>query len=242
MGAERIDEVTEALRSVDGCSHEQLTWASALVMVEENDLAMALARKALRLEPSDIDALGLLLTGLFHAERYEEFLEESAGYLEREPDDAHIHALAGWAHGKLGHRDAMVAELEKALELAPDDLEPRRSIVQALIEDHESERAIVHLRALVERVPETDLALSMLGALLYERGRVEEAEETLRRAVESDVADMGMAALALGRLYAGQQRYVESLGALEAAKAELGELFPDQDLLDYVIAQTSGGD
>ncbi len=110
-----------------------------------------------------------------------------------EPDNAGLHTMLG----RLYLAQAVQAEvqatiqpppaegleaLERATELAPEDLDPRRALAEYLLLTGQPERAIAQLEFVLEREPEELYQIAKAGQARLAMGQLDEAEALFRQA------------------------------------------------------------
>lgn len=110
-------------------------------------------------------------------------------------DSARTHAALGYVLHAQGNIDAAVAELERAIELDPDNSSARNSLGFILADTgRDARKAVEHCRRALRRHPRSPAYLDSLGWAYYKLGQVEQARETLRRALEGAPGNRDIAA------------------------------------------------
>ena len=122
---------------------------------------------------------------------------------------------SGIAYVRAGAPRAAVERLSRAVELDPSNADARFALADALGRSGETDRAIAEWREVIRLQPRRGVAWSNLGTLLAERGRTEEARQTLARAVEIEPDNP--------RLLTGVAEAERALGEPDAAIRHLQE-------------------
>jgi tetratricopeptide (TPR) repeat protein len=103
-----------------------------------------------------------------------------------EPEDPGPQALASQAHEAAGDPDAARAALERAVELAPRNVELRSRLATLLLKTGDRAGAVAQSREIVEAYPNVPTYRVNLGRTLLVGGDRRAAEEELTRAVRLD--------------------------------------------------------
>ena len=167
-------------------------------------------------------------------------------------------ALRGWCLENLGRPNEAAAAYRVALRIDPAHLEALEGLANVLWSLGEEEGAarrwlaVVEAVALAERPSAREFELA--GWSLYRLGRLEEAEQALRRAVALDQSapsnrfDLGLVLLARGKEEAARAEYGRAIalswggseGAIAVALDDLLQASLDPSVVDP-IAQMLGG-
>ncbi len=199
----------------------------------------SLLGRAILSSPDEPDLYTLLARMHVAGGELESTVTAASRALELAPGQLMARRMLATSLGGLQRYPEAAEEWSQLVEARPADVVARHALAAVLAQLNRDDDAIGHLREVVRMEPESAGALTALGVMLYERKEISEAETFLERAVATDAAGPGGAAIVLGRLYAGQERYAEAAKMLALARRELGSEFPDQDLLDYVSGQVS---
>ncbi len=170
---------------------------------------------------------------LYERGDFERCRELALDALADSPDDARLLQLAGNASVELGRTDA-ADYLERAVSVAPDDLELWQDLADALLEADRHSEATTALRRTVTLRPDDAGGLIDLAHAAYAAGRPEEAVEPLNEALERDPANPA----ALRALVEVHRRTGRTEDALAAAR-QLAERSPDDVLAQIDIAELS---
>ncbi len=103
-----------------------------------------------------------------------------------EPEDPGPQALASQAHEAAGDPDAARAALERAVELAPRNMELRTRLAALLLKTGDREGAMAQSRKIVESYPNVPAYHVNLGRILLAGGDRRAADEEFARAVRLD--------------------------------------------------------
>ena len=147
--------------------------------------------------------------------------------IELAPDDHQAHFLLGSAHLKRNQPEQAAKAFRRATQLRPDAARYYTELARALVSGtngvEEAARAAAALVKAIEIDPTNGSALFELGKLRMGQGRLAEAEERLRQAIEAE-PEFYEAYYVLGRLYARaekRERAREYLGVFETKKAAI---------------------
>jgi tetratricopeptide (TPR) repeat protein len=142
------DKCTQIDPSFSGCF---LLAGDAYAGLRQESKAIDRYRAFLRLAPSDRRAAEIRRTlkhlestvaykeagFLFQAKRFQEALSHAVQCLDRVPDSADCHLLAGTSADKLGQREPAAGHYRKVLEIAPEHKAATR--IRLLLSDHEEQ-------------------------------------------------------------------------------------------------------
>ena len=150
---------------------------------EENEAAAADFRRALELAPDYLDAqFSLAYAEARPQEDWEGFQARMRAVADRcadaigaDADNAGAYRVRAAALSDLGEFDAAGADAQRAVELAPDDMDARLQLALQLMLSRDHEAAIEHLQAILERYPEHVTALVQLGRAYMGLDRYDEA-------------------------------------------------------------------
>lgn len=164
--------------------------AQLLYELGRNDEARALMRKALEEYPEERD-LRLMLLHLYAADkRWNEALATLEEALSRWPDDAELHFTKGSLLDSMGRKSEAFAYLDAQLKRFPDNYQMLNYVGYTLAEENrELERALELLGKAAKQAPDKPYILDSLAWAQYRSGHLNEALETIRRAVSLPGSD-----------------------------------------------------
>jgi len=139
-------------------------------------------RLALRFAPRHPDALNLLGVTLVRRERIAEAIEQLRLAIEVAPQVAGYHLNLGHALLRDGAAHEAVKRLEHAARLAPESVEIKFHLGRALRAAGDYGGAERVFRGVLEAAPSFEEARHELNTVLYEVGRIDEAQALLRQA------------------------------------------------------------
>ncbi len=116
--------------------------------------------------------------------------------------------------------------LQMAQALRPDSDAVLVTLAQVAEQQRDSQEAISYYERIPQSSPLKRIAELQLGLNLADLDRHEEAEVHLKKLLEDDPSDM-RAYLALGGVYASQEKYREAAGLYDEAVQQLGTPIPD---------------
>jgi tetratricopeptide (TPR) repeat protein len=137
---------------------------------------------AVRNDPADAPlVLEALAQGYMETFRWSEALGCLGQLLESHPDDTEVLTWRGWVLENL-HRTAEArADYQKAVELAPEHVEARLRLGEALLQTNLPGEALMHFEHVRERQPDNPTMLLGLVRCLQLLNRLEEARRVLDR-------------------------------------------------------------
>jgi tetratricopeptide (TPR) repeat protein len=161
------------------------SYASALAATGRLKEAVAEYRRAAALSPDYPDAHNNLASALVQTGRGDESIGEFRKALALKPDFAEAHAGLGGVLAQAGRVDEAIPHLQKAVELSPQNPGALANLCLALSLAGRPVEAIPHAQqAVALSNGQNPLFLDMLGRLYGQAGRLTEAGETTRRAIE----------------------------------------------------------
>ena len=187
--------------------------------------------------------------GRAHMEGTDQAWQDALSFLDTaiaaEPDNAALHTMLGRLHIAQAVQVELRGEVPKpppaaldallrAIELDPDDPDPRRGLVQLHLLSGRPERALEASRALLERRPDELMQHAKMGQALLAMGELDQAQERFRQA-----ADLGDAAGDIDTWV----RAMDGLGDVHRARGEQAGMGVVIEALEQARAQglvTSG--
>ncbi len=164
---------------------------------------------------NDRESKGLERSTARHLEQ--KMIERQERLVELEPDvNSHIE-LARYYRGA-GQLPEAVTQLQKALELAPENTTVLEGLAIALTDAGRQDEALVHWRRFVQLAPNDSRAHFNLGTALGFSNQVVEAESHLKHATELDPG-FAQAFYRLGRAQSYLGRFDDALGSFRTALA-----------------------
>ena len=148
--------------------------------------------ETIRLDPENIDARLSYAALSLAAKRLDEVLEQSEAIVAMDPERAAGQLMLGQAYLGLDRSDEAEAPFRRAIELEPDDGGYRMLVGAYYGSRGDLDEAEKHFRAGVERDPSPGL-WSMLGRLLLDRERSDEAEQAFLSALDQAYVEAGEA-------------------------------------------------
>ena len=180
-GAER--EYKRALELNPGGSDTYDLYGRMCSGLGRYDEALALQRRAQELDPL-AHRLDLASTQL-RAGRYAEAERGAAHALESDPADDRAHATLGWAYLKQGKIDEGLAELERAVAVAPGNSQWLAQLGQAYAVAGRTDKAREALRQLEDRAQHAYVSPYHLAYVFTGLGEHERALDLLEQAFEA---------------------------------------------------------
>jgi Tfp pilus assembly protein PilF len=161
------------------------SFGSALAATGHLAQAVAQYRRATTLSPEYPDAHNNLAAALTQSGRPDEAIGEFEKALALKPDFAEAHAGLGGILAQKGRLDEAIPHLQKAVELSPKNPGALANLCLALSLAGRAQEAIPNAQqAVALSNGQNPLLLDMLGRLYAQAGRLPEAIETTRRALD----------------------------------------------------------
>jgi tetratricopeptide (TPR) repeat protein len=183
--AAAIPLLKQALDSNPGDAIVHNSYGSALAATGHLAGAVAQYRKATTLSPDYPDAHNNLASALVQSGRAAEAVAEFEKALALKPDFAEAHSGLGGVLAQRGKTSEAIPHLQEAVELNPQNPMARANLCVALSMAGRAEEAIPHAQqAVALSNGENPLLLDMLGRLYAQAGRLPEAIEATRNALE----------------------------------------------------------
>ncbi len=142
--------------------------------------------KAIRLEPTLVEAHFRRGFGHLRAEEYERALHDESNVIELDSEYAMAYAVRGSARAALGDVQRAMSDLDKACSLAPRLPGPflHRGLVERKLDMHEE--ALTDIARAIELDPESAVAYMARGEIHAAMGRQSQAIASFDRAIELD--------------------------------------------------------
>jgi Flp pilus assembly protein TadD len=183
--AEAIPLLERALESSPGDAVVHNSLGSALAATGRLPGAVAQFRKATELSPDYPTAHNNLASALVDSGSLDEAIVEFRKALALNPDFTEAHSGLGGVLARKGRMDEAVPHLLKAVEQMPQDPAARTNLVLALSMAGRAQEAIPHAQqAVALSGGRNPLILDLLGRLYAQAGRLPEAIEATRQALE----------------------------------------------------------
>jgi protein O-GlcNAc transferase len=168
--------------------------------------------------PDEDPAQFAALTTLFQQGRFQALLDQGGLWLERHPHSSFLQMLLGSAHARLGHTDAAIACLGKAIVLKPGNADAHNNLGLLFANLGRDEEAAAAFRNVIALSPANADAHSNLGIILGRQGHRDEAATALRTAVKLR-PDHAIAWFNLGNLMKDSGQPEEAIAAFRQAIA-----------------------
>jgi tetratricopeptide (TPR) repeat protein len=180
-----IPLLKEALATNPGDAVVHNSYASALAATGRLAEAVAQYRKAALISPDYPEAHNNLASALIQTGRPDEAIVEFRKALALKPDFAEAHSGLGGALAQAGKLADAIPHLQKAVEYSPQNPMARTNLCLALSLAGRPEEAIPHAQqAVTLSNGQNPLVLDLLGRLYAQAGRLPDAIETTRQALE----------------------------------------------------------
>jgi tetratricopeptide (TPR) repeat protein len=180
-----IPMLAQALASQPGDPFVHNSYGAALALIGRHSDAIAQFREAVALSPDYSEAHNNLASSLMQTGRTESAIVEFRKAIAAKPDFTEAHAGLGDLLARRGRLDEAIPHLSKVVELDPENPEARANLCLALSLANRPQEAIPHAQQAVALTSGSNpLILDMLGRLYAQAGRVAEAIEPTRRAID----------------------------------------------------------
>lgn len=203
-----------------------LCWFGALTPREAGPRAASAAKKALELDGSQSEAhASMALVHYWYEWEWRKAEEEFRRAIELNPSYAPAHHWYASYLNSLGRLDEAQIELQKARDCDPLSLIISMSAADVYFFSRQYDRAIEHLRALLEQAPRFAPALFNLGRVYVEKQMYEDAIAAFERAAQFSGNREAFPALAHAYARAGRVGEAHNL-LVEMEKSANGRYLP----------------
>ena len=183
--ATAIPLLEQALKASPGDPFVHNSFGSALAATSRLAEAIVQFRKAVALSPDYPEAHNNLASAALQSGRTEEAIGEFRKAVAQNPDFAEAHAGLGGVLAQRGRLDEAIPHLQKAVELDRENPEARANLCMALSLAGRPGEALPHAQeAVALSKGRNPLILDLLGRLYAQAGRLPEAAEATRRALD----------------------------------------------------------
>jgi putative PEP-CTERM system TPR-repeat lipoprotein len=207
-GSAALREATIAADMLPNDVMAQVRAGNLLLLAESFEDAKSRAEKALKLDPTRLEALVLLANSMVGLKNLDSALEEFQEAVALNPEGHSVFASIGAIQLKRGDRAGAEATFRKAVEHAPRSIEARTALAGFLWADGRRGDAEAVLNEALAIDPNSLKANHALGVFYTASGRGAEAEPFFRKIAE--VVKDDRAQIALADYYFGQRRYDEA--------------------------------
>ncbi len=185
------------------------------------------------------------LSVLFSKGRYAEAAGLARKMTERFPFHPYGWKALGAACRQIGRNTDALMAMQKAAELAPDDIESHNNLGNILLESGRIEEALSSFRQVIEIKPDNTDAHCNLGVALRQLGRLNEAQASYRRALQINPSfaqahnNLGNTLKDLGRFNEAEVCYRDALAIkpdYSEAHNNLGATLRELGKLDEAVA------
>jgi len=166
--------------------------------------------------PENLDARKLLVRSYLALERQDDALEVSQSGLTENSSDAELVALAGLSEVRRGKTAAGIAELEKAVSMAPDSLAMRGELAKAYMTAGETDLAVKQLQEILNKGGYNKQAESMMVLAHMRAGEFDQAGIVALGMLSKDKDDPAVITL-VGNVFAASGDRHEAREYLERA-------------------------
>jgi tetratricopeptide (TPR) repeat protein len=143
-------------------------------------------RVALTLDPSNVDALGLLADVLFSERAFAEASVHYQAFVQARPQDLGALARLGESLFSTGRPDEALVVLRRAVEVNPRHAGAQRNLANALLQQQDVEGAARHAEQAVALRPGDPVAHDLLGVARAMQGKRDAARAEFEKALQLD--------------------------------------------------------
>ena len=152
--------------------------------LKQNEEALSYLEKAVALNPKRTEPYLLMGLTYFQMEDYIQAKNKLQEGIRQDPSNAELHFNLGTIYDKLDSFDEVVREMEQTLELDPNHADALNYLGYSYADRGiHPEKAVSLTQRAVALKPHNGYYVDSLGWALYKIGRIEEALETMQRAV-----------------------------------------------------------
>lgn len=165
--------------------------------------------------------------------RFEDLLEAATGAASRHPDLPVVHNLIGAAHAELGHYDAAIAAIRRAIEIDPENAFAHHNLGSVFMRTDRPQEAISCFLHAAELQPDRADLLRGLGAACFAAGQIPQAVASAREAVRLAPSEASHAR-ALAEYLIADGADAEAIGLLE----QVAQSQPDDQDVRVVLGES----
>jgi tetratricopeptide (TPR) repeat protein len=152
--------------------------------LKQNEKALSYLEQAVKLNPKRPESYLLMGLTYFQMEKYQEAKTKLEEGILHDPSNAELHFNLGTAYDKLDRFDKVVQEMEQTLELDPEHADALNYLGYSYADRGiNGEKALSLTQRAVALKPQNGYYVDSLAWALYKLGRIEEALETIQRAI-----------------------------------------------------------
>lgn len=190
MGWGRVDEARELLRQAEPISNRArwLNTSARMAMIfDDLETQESLNREALALHPLNLASVRALYTAIGDRQGTDAALEFLESYVGQYPEHYDLRQLWIVELRRESRMDRWLPELERMLELHPDDPWALREMALVLLDSHQGERALPYAERAREIEPTAPASWSVMGQVLGKLGRRDEAVEAYKSSLQESI-------------------------------------------------------
>jgi Flp pilus assembly protein TadD len=140
----------------------QIYMGRALAKTQRESEAIEQYKSALTLDPSNVEAHGLLAEGRFHQQNFLEASLHYRAYLKARPEEPGVWTNFGVALASSGKLEEAAGAFRRAVELEPQNVLARRNLATALMDVGDVDGAVLEARRAVTLGPDDPAARKLL--------------------------------------------------------------------------------
>ena len=213
-------EFTNAIKIDSGYADAHYQLAESYLHLQQWNRAYQELARTVELRPEDYKARMEMTNLLIQGRDFKDAQEQTDLLLKKRPDDPGVHAMASSLLVAQNKIPGAIAEMQRAIALAPGQWEPYLSLALLQVKNLEFVAAEASFKKVIELNPKAMQAHLVLGEYYQSQKRFGEAEQQFHNALAIDATTIAPR-IALARLYMAEGKKADAEEVLKQAVRDL---------------------
>jgi tetratricopeptide (TPR) repeat protein len=213
-------EYTNAIKIDPGYADAHYQLAESYLHLQQRDHAYQQLARTVELRPEDYKARMEMTNLLIAGRDFKDAQEQTDLLLKKRPDDPGVHAMAASLLAAQNKIPGAIAEMQRAIALAPSRWEPYLSLALLQVKSLEFAAAEANFKKVIELNPKAMQGHLVLGEFYQSQKRFGDAEQQFHNALAIDSTTIGPRE-ALARLYMAEGKKTDAEEVLKQAVRDL---------------------
>ena len=220
------EALKQAVKLTPGDALVRSELAEVLLRQNKHDLAIEQIQEVLSISPDNSAALETLFKLQSAKQDWKSAISTAERIKEAFPEKGEGYHLSGLAHQMNNDFEASVEDYSKALQIAPDAIQPLTQLVRGYLAEDNAEEALGRVQNVLSQNPKNHIALNMKGEILLSMKQLGEAKDVFRFAIKVK-PDYRTPYLRLARVHAIEKNMDGAISSYESGL----EALPDDPVL-----------